>query len=168
MLLGAYTYAILTVPMAAKDQVYYLYGGSAVKFSLVDMFQSFLGSAGFGGGLALVLAVLVGLILAGLAATKHWKIWLDDMREAPEGYCHCHSGNEAKKKIMECEREYAVIDVIDCDHDLGDYASDGGDGIKLIDWLAERKTFYPIILHTMNPVGRDNMLREIERYWDEK
>ena len=68
MLLGAYTYAILTVPMAAKDQVYYLYGGSAVKFSLVDMFQSFLGSAGFGGGLALVLAVLVGLILAGLVA----------------------------------------------------------------------------------------------------
>lgn len=109
-----------------------------------------------------------GLILAGLAAPKHWKIWLDDMREAPKGYCHCHSVNEAKKKIMECEREYAVIDVIDCDHDLGDYASDGGDGIKLIDWLAERKTFYPIILHTMNPVGRDNMLREIERYWDEK
>ena len=33
MLLGAYTYAILTVPMAAKDQVYYLYGGAAVKFS---------------------------------------------------------------------------------------------------------------------------------------
>ena len=29
MLLGAYTYAILTVPVAAKDQVYYLYGGSA-------------------------------------------------------------------------------------------------------------------------------------------
>ena len=68
MLLGAYTYAILTVPMAAKDQVYYLYGGSAVKFSLVDCFRSFLGSAGFGGGLALVLAVLVGLILAGLVA----------------------------------------------------------------------------------------------------
>ena len=68
MLLGAYTYAILTVPMAAKDQVYYLYGGSAVKFSLVDCFQSFLGSAGSGGGLALVLAVLVGLILAGLVA----------------------------------------------------------------------------------------------------
>ncbi len=30
MLLGAYTYAILTVPVAAKDTVYYLYGGSAV------------------------------------------------------------------------------------------------------------------------------------------
>ena len=44
MLLGAYTYAILTVPMEAKDQVYYLYGGSAVKFSLVDLFQGIFGT----------------------------------------------------------------------------------------------------------------------------
>ncbi|MDD5863978.1 MAG: branched-chain amino acid ABC transporter permease [Firmicutes bacterium] len=68
MLLGAYTYAILTVPMAAKDQVYYLYGGSAVKFSLMDLFQGIFGSAGFGGAVSLILAVLVGLILAGLVA----------------------------------------------------------------------------------------------------
>ena len=64
MLLGAYTYAIFTVPMAAKDQVYYLYGGSAVKFSLVDLFQSFMGT----GAAALICAVLAGLILAGLVA----------------------------------------------------------------------------------------------------
>ena len=44
MLLGAYTYAILMVPMAVKDQVYYLFDGSAVKFSLLDMFQSIFGS----------------------------------------------------------------------------------------------------------------------------
>ena len=68
MLLGAYTYAILTVPMAAKDQVYYLYGGSAVKFSLMNLFQGMFGSAGFGGAVSLILAVLVGLILAGLVA----------------------------------------------------------------------------------------------------
>ena len=68
MLLGAYTYAILTVPMAAKDQVYYLYGGSAVKFSLVDLFESILGTAGAGGAVAMILAVLVGLIAAGLVA----------------------------------------------------------------------------------------------------
>ena len=66
MLLGAYTYAILTVPMAAKDQVYYLYGGSAVKFSLVDLFEGIFGTAGAGGAVAMILAVLVGLILAGL------------------------------------------------------------------------------------------------------
>ena len=58
-----------------------------------------------------------------------------------------------------------AIEVIDCDHDLGDYYPDGGDGIKLIDWLAERGTYYPIRLHTMNPVGRDNMQRTIDRYW---
>ena len=68
MLLGAYTYAILTVPMASKDQVYYLFGGSAVKFSLVDLFQSLFGNTGFGGYLSLICAVLVGILFAGLVA----------------------------------------------------------------------------------------------------
>ena len=68
MLLGAYTYAILTVPMAAKEQVYYLYGGSAVKFSLVDLFQGIFGAAGAGGAVALILAVLLGILCAGLVA----------------------------------------------------------------------------------------------------
>lgn len=109
-----------------------------------------------------------GLILAGLSKPEHIKIWLDDTREAPEGYYHCHSVNEAMKKIIECERECDVIDEINCNHDLGDYADDGGNGIKLMDWLAERKTYYPIELHTMNPIGRENMQREIERYWRNK
>ena len=95
----------------------------------------------------------------------HIKIWLDDIRKAPDGYYHCHSVNEAKKKIFACEKESVVIDEINCDHDLGDYAYDGGDGIKLLDWLIERNTYYPVILHTMNPVGRENMMREIGRYW---
>ena len=68
MLLGAYTFAIFNVPMAAKDQVYYLYGGSAVKYSLMDLFQSLFGSTGAGGAVAMVCAVLVGLLLAGLVA----------------------------------------------------------------------------------------------------
>ena len=93
------------------------------------------------------------------------KIWLDDIRPAPNGYFHCRNVNEAKLKIAHCEAEKNEIEVIDCDHDLGDHAADGGDGIKLIDWLAERKTFYPIKLHTQNPVGRENMQLEINRYW---
>ena len=92
------------------------------------------------------------------------KIWLDDIREAPEGYILCHSVNEAKRQIEKNEK-MTTIEVIDCDHDLGDYYPDGGDGIKLIDWLAERGTYYPIRLHTMNPVGRENMQRTIDRYW---
>ena len=68
MLLGAYTYAILTVPLSVKDQVYYLYGGSAVKFSLPDLFWGIFGSSGAGYAIGLVLTVLIALILAGLVA----------------------------------------------------------------------------------------------------
>ena len=55
--------------------------------------------------------------------------------------------------------------MIDLDHDLGDYATDGGDAIKLLDYLAERETFYPIAFHTANPVGRANMERVLRRFW---
>lgn len=109
-----------------------------------------------------------GLVLAGLEQAAHIRIWLDDVQEAPKGYHRCKSVNEAKRLIEACEEEETVIDVIDCDHDLGDYADDGGDGIKLLDWLAYRGTFYPIKLHAMNPVGCENMQREIDRYWNDE
>lgn len=92
-------------------------------------------------------------------------IWLDDVRDAPEGYIHVHSVNEAKNLIVQLEQTNQKIDLLNLDHDLGDYARDGGDGIKLVDWLAETGRHYPIKLHTMNPVGRDNMQRIIDRYW---
>lgn len=92
------------------------------------------------------------------------KIWLDDLRPAPEGFVWCRSVNEAKKVIEENEKTQP-IELIDCDHDLGDFFVDGGDGIKLLDWLLERKTLYPVELHTMNPVGRENMRRLLQRYW---
>ena len=56
------------------------------------------------------------------------------------------------------------MDVIDRDRDLRDFAADGGDGIKLIDWFAECESYYPIRLHTINPLGRENMRREMDRY----
>lgn len=68
MLLGAYTYAILTVPADVKDQVYYLFGGCAFKFSIVDMFQAIMGKNGAGGAAAMVLGCLLALILSGCVA----------------------------------------------------------------------------------------------------
>ena len=62
MLLGAYTYAILTVPVSAKDTVYYLFGGSAVKFSLPDLLGGVDTPAG------LILGVLLAIILGGCVA----------------------------------------------------------------------------------------------------
>lgn len=93
------------------------------------------------------------------------KIWLDDEREAPSGYIHCHSVNEAISRIKFFEKHSVAIEELNLDHDLGDYAKDGGDAIKLLDWLCARETFYKILLHTANPVGRANMQRTIDRYW---
>ena len=36
---------------------------------------------------------------------------------------------------------------------------------RFVLWYKE--TYYPVKLHTMNPVGRENMQREIDRYWNE-
>ena len=73
MLLGAYTYAILTIPSADRESVYYLYGGSAVNFSLPELFG--------GGTLGLILGVLAALILAGcVAAVVAWLIGLPVLR----------------------------------------------------------------------------------------
>jgi hypothetical protein len=55
------------------------------------------------------------------------------------------------------------IELIDIDHDAGDYASDGGDYIKLLDWLEETGRNYPIRIHSQNPVGVQNMRAIIQR-----
>lgn len=91
-------------------------------------------------------------------------IWLDDVRPAPSGFYGVHSVNEAKVAILQAEAEGMIV-YLDLDHDLGDYAKDGGDGIELVKWLAETERHYPISLHTMNPVGMQNMRAIIERYW---
>ena len=96
------------------------------------------------------------------------KLWLDDLRPVPYGYEGAKSVNEAKKLIQEAEHNGIEIEALDLDHDLGDYADQGGDAIRLLDWLAERETFYPVEIHTTNPVGRANMERILARYWGEQ
>jgi hypothetical protein len=113
------------------------------------------------------------------------KLWIDDVRPAPEGYVWVKAVNTARLVIMEKEKTaqwasdqaYALenvgnfemarrigrvavnskIELIDIDHDAGDYAADGGDYIKLLDWLEETGRNYPIRIHSMNVVGRMNM-----------
>ena len=68
MLLGAYTYAILTVPAAMKEQVYYLFGGCAFESSLIDLFGAVFGTSGPGRAVAMILGVILALILAGCVA----------------------------------------------------------------------------------------------------
>lgn len=98
-------------------------------------------------------------------------IWLDDIRPVPEQYkqgLHAYSVYEAQSFIEQAEKDGVVDFALDLDHDLGDYADQGGDGIKLVLWLIETgrcNEHYEISLHTMNPVGRANMKALIDRYW---
>lgn len=107
------------------------------------------------------------------------KLWVDDVRPAPEGYKWIKSVNKAKAFIEGIEEIFGNnyflynpsagekrrvdIEFIDIDHDAGEYANDGGDYIKLLDWLEETGRNYPIHIHSMNPVGVANMRRIIQR-----
>lgn len=100
------------------------------------------------------------------------KIWVDDVRPAPDDSYHwVKSVNQAKSYIEECEymhnvsrsKKFWEIEVVDLDHDAGEYADHGGDYIKLLDWFEETGRNYSIRIHSMNPVGVENMRRIIRR-----
>ena len=77
MLLGGYTYAILTIPSTQRDSVYYLYDGSDINFSITETLQDLFGGSGVGGAVGLVLGVLIAIAAAGLvAAFIAWLIGL--------------------------------------------------------------------------------------------
>ena len=118
------------------------------------------------------------------------KLWIDDVRPAPEGYVWVKTVNEAKQIILEFY-EFAnkisnsglhaylskhdkdsvfnilmhSIEVIDIDHDAGEYSlpNFGGDYIRLLDWLEVIGFSFPIRIHSMNPVGVENMRRIIRK-----
>lgn len=78
------------------------------------------------------------------------------------------SGLKAAKTAI-WQYEHSMIDdniLIDLDHDAGDYAFEGGDYIKLLDWLEAKNivdTGYSFHLHSMNPVGVQNMRAIIKK-----
>lgn len=113
------------------------------------------------------------------------KIWVDDIRPAPKDYIWLKTVEQAiiaikafellKEGEYESFEDYMnnlknlgyegsdiyffdnEIEVIDLDHDAGDYVKYGGDYIKILDYLEATKSNYPIRIHTANPVGRENM-----------
>ena len=96
------------------------------------------------------------------------KIWIDDCRPAPEGYVWVKTVEDAiieilMTDILRMEDENQEIELIDIDHDAGDYAKYGGDYIKFLDWLEGTGRNYPIRIHSMNPVGVENMRRIIQK-----
>lgn len=106
------------------------------------------------------------------------KVWIDDIRPAPEGYDWCKSVIEFKQYIEYVEyvknmykdkgvsslyNDELEIELIDIDHDAGEYYGYGGDYINILNWLEETGRNYPIKIHSMNPVGIQNMRRIIQK-----
>ena len=67
MLLGAYSYAVLCIPVAKRAGVYQYFDGGLVQFSLPEIFSGFLGDT-VGTTVGMLLALLVGGVIAGLFA----------------------------------------------------------------------------------------------------
>lgn len=78
------------------------------------------------------------------------KLWIDDIRPAPDGFIWCKSINQAKAAITAYEHQYS------CDNILIDLDNDGEDYFKILDWLEEKNivdTGYFFKIHSQNPVG---------------
>ena len=95
------------------------------------------------------------------------KLWVDDMRQPPSNdWVWCKSTNDAISAICYYDRQmHDDTIIIDLDHDAGDYANNGGDYIKILDWLEESghvDTGYFFRIHSMNVVGIENMKAIIE------
>lgn len=89
------------------------------------------------------------------------KLWIDDVRPAPQGYMWIITTTEAIKTILAFRND---IEEISLDHDAGDYVAYGGDYIKILDKMEEKGiNNISIHLHTANPVGRENMRRIIKK-----
>ena len=105
------------------------------------------------------------------------KIWVDDIRPAPEGWCQAYSVNAAKEMII---ANYPDIEGISLDHDSSIYNQFGGDYINILKWLEEeehktdkKNVTFPIHIHSMNSVGAQNMRNIIQHnnwkeipFWD--
>jgi hypothetical protein len=91
------------------------------------------------------------------------KIWVDDVRPAPLGYMNAYTTNIAINIIRIAVENEIDIEVIDIDHDAGEWAYDGGDYIKILDWMERNQVSIPIRIHSMNPVGVENMRRIIQK-----
>ena len=78
------------------------------------------------------------------------KLWIDDIRPAPDGFIWCKSVNQVKAAITAYEHQYS------CDNILIDLDNDAADYFKILDWLEEKNivdTGYFFKIHSKNPVG---------------
>lgn len=115
-----------------------------------------------------------------------YKIWVDDVRPAPDDSWVC-CGSVTEFICIWCNQWDAEdrVELISLDHDAGDNYKDGGDFIEILDWLEEeynKQVLYyekykdgfsleiartiknlKFHIHSANTVGAANMRRIIKR-----
>lgn len=99
------------------------------------------------------------------------KLWIDDVRPAPEGYKHCTNVNEVQIHCCQMIDAHKVLHIeeFNLDHDAGNYYSMGGDYIQILNWLESKQYFENWMInavfhiHSQNPVGVENMRAIIKR-----
>ena len=89
------------------------------------------------------------------------KIWLDDVRPAPEGYLHAWNYESAIYLIEHLSCLENDIELISFDHDLGENKS-GYDVAKYIVENNIQINGYKV--HSANPVGRFNIEQLLNHY----
>lgn len=87
------------------------------------------------------------------------KIWVDDVRPAPEGYRWFKSTDDFIEWYRDIgEGAWKRIACLDTDHDAGDYAKFGGDYSKILDFLEFCEVpELRVRIHSQNPVGAQKM-----------
>lgn len=95
------------------------------------------------------------------------KLWVDDVRPAPKDYLWLKTVDGVIAYLQ--YNGTSDIELMDLDHDAGDYAAFGGDYIKILNWMEGNDIDAPPIhLHTMNPVGVMRMRHIIQHnHWTE-
>ena len=115
----------------------------------------------------LILAIVVKegekpvLVMVGDMKDKQIKLWVDDIRVPSKEYFWTKTVKDTIIAIQEAECMGFKIVEISLDHDAGDYGPP--DYIRILDWLEETGRNYPIHIHSMNPVGVENMRRIIQK-----
>lgn len=95
------------------------------------------------------------------------KVWVDDIRPAPEGYAWIKSVDDFVKFID--DNGIKDVEVFDFDDDAGEYAKDGGDYIKCLSYLEFiGADGIKVRIHAEDPVSVKKMEDVIKKnQWDE-
>jgi hypothetical protein len=89
------------------------------------------------------------------------KIWVDDIRPAPEGWVWFESSDAVIHFLKFCKRQMLTVHEMSLDHDLG-----GEDTTRYVVLWMREADFWPeqVYVHSANYVGVEWLEGMIERY----